>query len=249
LARKRIMLPDYDSSLVTVTYDDISVVYQPISEANRQSLLSGSYNERMFMPLVLREYLEAGDVIFDIGANTGMWTIPMAKKLSPSGMVYAFEPEGEAFQAIEKNVALNELTNVVPLKIAIADADGTADFYIRPGSELHSLFAVNPLSDDNEQYVVRVKTAAIDSLVRSGSIPLPTFLKIDVEGAELLVLEGMSVAGNTKIRHILLELHNECLRVQGINNPPREIENKLNSLGFTQIKYLDDIHLMASRTA
>jgi FkbM family methyltransferase len=234
------------SVIITIDYEGLSVLYKPISETNHQSILSGSFNEKEFMPGIINQQLKDNDVVLDIGAHTGLWTIPMAKKIAPKGVVYAFEPERESLDALRENSILNSLQNIVVVQQAVSDGDGKSNFYIRPDSELHSFFEENPLSTTKEQYMVTVETTKISTLVENRAVRPPTFVKIDVEGAEILVLDGMKGVSSS-IRAILLEIHQPILLSQGLSDPFREVELRLRNLGFENIHYLDNIHIFATR--
>ena len=83
-------------------------------------------------------------------------------------------------------------------------------------------------------------------MLENGVITQPHFVKIDTEGAELKILNGMKSAAK-KIKHIVVEIHKPALGLEGIQNPEEEVELRLKELGFTKLEYLSDIHVMASK--
>ena len=228
------------------SYGKITVSYEAISPKNYYHLSMDSQREDRFMPMIFDRYIQEADVVFDIGAHTGMYSIPFAKAVGPLGKVYAFEPEADGYNAIIRNAELNSLTNLVAINIAITDRDGPIDFFVRPDNDTHSIFeetaAPSPLGI---QQKVSVKASSVDSLLQPRIIPKPDFVKIDVEGAELRVLDGMekTAAG---IRHVLVEVHQEILRSTGHEDPTREVEAKLRSLGFLNLQYVDKIHVLGT---
>ena len=133
--------------------------------------------------------------------------------------------------------------------MVVIEGDGTIDFFVRPDKDTHSVFeetaAPSPLGI---QHTVAVEASSVDSLLERQVILQPDFVKIDVEGAELRVLDGMAKAA-AGVRHILVEVHAEILRSMGVENPTGEVEGRLKTFGLTDLQYLDPIHMLASRSS
>lgn len=177
---------------VIIRFGEISVVYEPTSDENYRSLVAGSYHEAKWMTEIIHACITPGEIAVDVSAHTGLWTLPLAKRILSAGHVYAFEPEPATFSALNRNVKLNHLTNVTTFPFALTDRESDRLFYIRQNTELHSFFdvTVEPYNQALEKSIV-VKTHRLDTLVSQGLIRPPTFVKIDVEGAELEVLKGL----------------------------------------------------------
>jgi len=206
------------------TYGKIKVCYEAISPKNYWHLAISSQWEDKFMNFLFEEIVKEGYIILDIGAHTGMYSIPFAKAVGPNGKVYAFEPESKGFAAIRRNIEINSLTCVIPLNIAVSDQEGVINFFVRPDKDTHSIFektlAPSPLGI---QETMLVKTSSVDHMIENGTITQPDFIKIDTEGAELKILNGMKNAAK-RIKHILVEIHEEALLLEGIENPKKEVE-------------------------
>jgi FkbM family methyltransferase len=131
--------------------------------------------------------LKAGMTFIDIGANVGFHTLHGARAVGLSGAVIAFEPTPKVFQLLQRTVHLNGLGAICRcMNLALSSSDGLATFHVSPVSEHNSLY---PLGDDKEESELQIKTARLDSvLLEAQRIDV---VKIDVEGAELDVLEGM----------------------------------------------------------
>ena len=131
--------------------------------------------------------------------------------------------------------------------MAVSDKKGVIDFYIRPDKDTHSIFkktrSPSPLGI---QDTIQIETSTIDDMVKDKIIQQPDFVKIDTEGAELKILDGMKESAK-HIKHVLVEIHAPALELEGIVNPKKEVEQKLKLLGFNDNCYLDEIHILASK--
>lgn len=134
----------------------------------------------------LRRQLRPGDVMVDVGACHGIYTVLGAARVGRSGTVVALEPARESFRVLQRNVALNKLTNVIAICAAAAESNGVATLYHDPDSSRNSLGRTRGQPEDSEL----VDTTTIDSLFMSHSITRLDLLKIDAEGAEAKVLGG-----------------------------------------------------------
>ena len=135
----------------------------------------------------LSESVKPGDCVYDIGANTGFYTILAAKLVGPTGRVVAFEPEGQNFARLQSNVQVNGLANVIACPFAVSDRVGSALM------RLHSQDAgegAHAIVGDGGNW--RVFLLTLDGAVDLFGLPWPTHLKIDVEGHEEAVLRGMA---------------------------------------------------------
>ncbi|MBN1164135.1 MAG: FkbM family methyltransferase [Candidatus Krumholzibacteriota bacterium] len=233
--------------IIAKFFGGINVKYEAISPKNYWHLVIGSQHEDKFSEDLFNNYIDEGMVILDIGGHTGMYTVPLAIAVGHAGREYVIELDKKGFEAIQRNMQLNELDNVIPLKMVVPDGKGIVDFYIRPDKDTHSIFeataAPSPLG---MQETIQVEASTVDDMVKENIIQQPDFVKIDTEGAELKILNGMK---NTVkyIKHILVEIHPKALKLDGILNPKEAIENKLQILGFNKRLYLDEKHILASR--
>jgi FkbM family methyltransferase len=121
-----------------------------------------------------------GSVFYDVGANVGFYSL-LASLLVGSGKVFAFEPAPRNLPYLRSHLELNQASNVEVFPVAIGDTVGEARFQIEP-SGLMGHFAASGSA--------LVSTATLDSLVEGGRIAPPHFIKMDIEGAELLALCG-----------------------------------------------------------
>lgn len=130
----------------------------------------------------LEQFLVPGDTVIDAGANIGALTVPMARRVGPSGRVFAFEPQRLVFQVLTANVALNSLSNVETVHAACGERGGWIDVPAFDGRD-HS---VGSLSLAGQPSGEPVRLVAIDDYAL-GAVRL---IKADVEGMEIDVLRG-----------------------------------------------------------
>ncbi len=147
---------------------------------------------------VLRALIEPGMIVGDVGANVGLLTLACARATGPSGRVHAFEPEPGARRQLEKTVALNGLSWVEIHPVAAGGEPGTLQFNVSPIIGHSSLYRL-PDSETHLGRGIDVQVVRLDDIVSPGT-PFDV-VKIDVEGAELDVLAGMSahIAANPRI--------------------------------------------------
>jgi FkbM family methyltransferase len=177
--------------------------YIPISHAHAGALASGNLESSVQEALV--RHLAPGDVVYDIGANLGFFSLVAARLVGPEGRVFAFEPAPNNAEAIARNAELNLLSNIVVVPRAVSSRAGTARLQVVDDQSWSKLeeFGEHPFTEQ----VLEVETVTVDELVGSGELPPPGLVKIDVEGAELAALEGMGRTIEERRPVIVCELH------------------------------------------
>ncbi|WP_324667128.1 FkbM family methyltransferase [Mycobacterium canetti] len=128
---------------------------------------------------------QPGDIVWDAGAHAGASSYFLAQMVGPSGKVYAFEPDEHNYQYLTKNIALHELINVIPVKKALAGTTGTARFCM-DGTMSAGLADYLVYSDERLYQTVSTISFA-DACAELGEIP--KFVKMDIEGAEVDLVE------------------------------------------------------------
>jgi FkbM family methyltransferase len=151
--------------------------------------------------------LRPGSTAFDVGANLGVFTVPLARAVEPSGAVVAFEPHPGNVARLQANVDLNALSNVRIEPRAVGDYDGMLELRLSTDAAFGSTASGAVLQDAGS--TVRVEVVRLDRIWASLGEPEIDVLKIDVEGAEIGVLRGAAqLIGNTRPA-ILLEANTE----------------------------------------
>ncbi len=166
--------------------------------ATRSNFLLGTYEPEQTS--LFAELVKPGDVVYDIGAHYGYYTLLASKLVGKSGKVIAFEPSPANLARLYRHIQLNHRGNVQVLELAVSDHEGTARFETRTGSGVGHLAADGPLE---------VKLTALDL---RHDLPTPNVMKIDVEGAEVGVLEGAKSLLQCARPVIFLSLHGDDLK-------------------------------------
>ena len=136
----------------------------------------------------VREHVRTGGVFYDIGSNVGFFSLIAARLVGPTGSVHAFEPVPDNLSRIRENAERNGLRNITAWPVAVGRSHGTETLRLARhpgGATLSSADVLDPVG------AIEVRVVSIDGLVAGGELPAPTFAKIDVEGTETDVLDGM----------------------------------------------------------
>jgi FkbM family methyltransferase len=137
-------------------------------------------------------HLVEGDTVIDIGAHYGVYSILMAAMVGSSGKVVAFEPDPYAREVFARNVALNPgIKRPVLEAAACSDGVGEATLYSRGGNAQSSLArSAVEFSPEHKSEEIRVPLVTLDGYLREHRLPVPRWVKIDAEGAEVRILRG-----------------------------------------------------------
>ena len=189
-------------------------------------LALGSFEEtevKMF-----REKLEIGMTVIDVGANIGYYTIITGKRVGVNGRVLAFEPEENNFSLLSRNISLNKLNNVTVFKIALANKSGEESLYLDNDNKGHHSLSSQK---SRTEKIVLVRTDTLDNILEKYGSPKVDLIKMDIEGAECLALEGMAKTLAINLDLILLtEFYPQAIRRLG--RSPLQFLKNLVKLGF-----------------
>ena len=145
-----------------------------------------------FEPLeteIIAVNIKPGDVVLDIGANIGYHTLKMADIVGPTGLVFAFEPDPNNFVTLTKNIEANGYKNIIAVNKAVSNKPGKLKLYIdkfnKGGHRIYSSF--------EKRESVEIEATSLDDYFKGSTFIIDkkiSFIKMDVEGAEPLVIEG-----------------------------------------------------------
>ncbi len=222
------LLPQERIILVPVQEHKMYVDIGDMGDLAPALVSTGIYHKQMTK--VVKSIITKGMVCLDIGANIGYFTLIMAR-LVGGGKIFAFEPEPYNFDLLVKNITINGYHNITPIQKAISNKNGRAKLFldrVNPGS--HSLARQGQNTHTFGRDIVEVEVQTLDSFFRdyNGKID---FVKMDVEGAELTVLEGMeNIINKNKDLVIITEFLPRGLRRSG--SAPEQFLNRLLQYGF-----------------
>jgi FkbM family methyltransferase len=151
----------------------------------------------------LVEQLGPGKSVIDAGASVGFYTLLAARLVGPGGAVVAFEPSPTDAAAVRVNASLNGLECVTVVEQALSRAEGEG-FLDQPGE------ATATLLPEPAPGALAVPTTSLDAFLARWSGALPALVKIDVEGHEAAVLDGMATTLKVLRPVLLIELHGDC---------------------------------------
>jgi len=201
-------------------------------------------NERGIIQDVVKES-RPDDVFYDVGANVGIYSVVVGKHLD-DGTVIGFEPEPLNAEAAERHLTSNKIPHDIK-QIALSSQNGTLSLKIKEnkiGEGRHHL------TTQSSKHTIEVETARADDLIEANNIPSPNIIKIDVEGAEKEVLDGLNnVLRGNKCRVVYCELHPKMLKN---GSSFEDVIQKLEKFGFV-ISYIkgkhgDRAHIKATKS-
>ncbi len=174
-----------------------------------------------------------GGIFVDIGAHIGLYSIAAGKYLSKTGEVIAIEPEPTNFEMLQKNIKLNNLTNVKALEVGIGDSDGTGILSVPYGIST-AWASSRPLYTQSRHSELSIKIFQLDHLIPYSQFGDVCMVKIDVERGEGKVSKGMEG---------ILRKGSPRLLVEWL---PKEFDLYLGGLGY-QIRRLSGRALVVER--
>ncbi|HEV2736093.1 MAG TPA: FkbM family methyltransferase [Longimicrobiaceae bacterium] len=178
----------------------------PESRGKVLRVLNGTYEPEQTR--LFAEHVRPGTTVLDVGAHVGYYTLLSAVLAGPAGSVWAFEPNPQNCAFLRRHLEINGCANARVTEAAVSDAAGRARFDFGRGS------GTGHLAGDG---ALEVETVRLDDFVRERGIA-PTAIKIDVEGAEVRVLDG---GRDTLVEHrpVLFlsthgaEVHRACMEL------------------------------------
>jgi FkbM family methyltransferase len=132
---------------------------------------------------------DESDVVIDVGAHYGLYTLLASRLVGNQGIVLAFEPHPYNYKRLLINLRLNKIKNVKTFNLALGDFKGQTKLYLFSNSGGHST-TPEVLSASSFDGYINVKVNTIDTIIRKLGIEKVSLIKIDAEGAELNILKG-----------------------------------------------------------
>lgn len=161
----------------------------------------------------IKKDISNNSIVYDIGANFGYFSMVFAQNTKQN--VFAFEPIPDNIKILKNHLHINKVKNVSILPFAIADTDKEVEFSNEFNNQGNTYVEDSPLYQ-NISSKIRINCRSVDSLVNEKILPPPTFIKIDVEGAEFDALLGAVETIKKYKPTILLATHE--LHLSGIKD-------------------------------
>ena len=155
----------------------------------------------------LESIIRPGMKVIDVGANIGITSVTIARKIGKDGKLYSFEPAPHYFRTLQQNLSSNRIQNVEAFPLALSDSTGETEFYLK---ELSS-----GIIFEKEAKKTRVSIVTIDSFLQQREVERIDFINMDCEGSELLVLRGAKETLRKNKVRIFCEIHRDFLRQLG----------------------------------
>jgi FkbM family methyltransferase len=155
----------------------------------------------------LREFLLPGNTVYDVGANIGYVTLMLAHHTGAAGCVFAFEALPANVARIQKNVALNNLSNVNVISAAVTDKTAPVTFYVHDSVGMGKAAGSAGRAEEQYKAEITVPGLSLDDFVYQQGNPVPQAVKMDIEGGEVLALPGMQRILREARPVLFLELH------------------------------------------
>ena len=185
-----------------------------------------------------RRLVRPGMTVIDLGAHVGYYSRFLSKLVGPAGVVYAFEPNPENRAALRRNLDAPSYSNVEIVPCAISDREDTRKLFISLGHSNHSLIE----GYTEAESFVEVPSISVDAFVAKRGIQSVDFVKMDVEGAESMALNGMrETIRNSPRLAVLVECCPHALKCVG--STPQKFMDLIEDLGLDSSTILEDATL------
>jgi len=189
---------------------------------------------------LIKNLVKKGDVVLDIGAHVGYYTLILADLVGVNGKVFAFEADKSNFELLKKNVEINNCNNVIVENLAITDKVGQIKLFdVGESSNL-------TVSDTGNIKFTNVNSISLDEYFKdyNGKID---FIKMDIEGAEYSVLVGSDkLLNRNKDIKIISEFYPFALNLASVS--PKDYLNLLVVVHNFKIYIIDEEHKVVSLT-
>jgi FkbM family methyltransferase len=197
VAGDRALRLQYDMQALLMRYGAVTTLsFEPVGQIPmflnpRDRMITPRLMAGLFEPRETQAVLGSvrrGNTFVDVGANVGYYTLLAAKLVGEEGRVFAFEPDPESFALLERNVRLNGFGNVVLEQKAVSNEPGTLRLYLAPENKGdHRIYETR----GEERPFVEVEAVTLDDYFRDDPRRID-FVKIDTQGADFAILEGMT---------------------------------------------------------
>jgi len=170
---------------------------------------------------MFKNVVKEGDVVLDLGANIGYYSLLAARLVGEKGKVYAFEPEPVNYSLLLKNIELNGYDNIVAVQKAVSNVAGKVRLFLdKKDTGAHTIY-----QPDDEREFTEVESVILDDFFKDKKHPI-NVIKMDVEGAEMAAFSGMDrIIRESENLKMFVEFYFPGMKRAG--NAPREFARRL----------------------
>lgn len=208
--------------LIETKYSNKMYVDSNDQGINQTLIMTGEYEK--FESELFRQEVKPGMTVLDIGANIGYYTLLAAKLVGKKGKVYAFEPEPYNYSLLEKSIKINKYNNVIAFQKAVSNHSGTIKLHLLKDMSTHRIYKTQDSISE-----IDIQAVNLDTEFKNNEDKI-NIIKMDVEGAELIVLQSMNnILSQSKSLKIFIEFSPILITATG--HSPEEF-NELKKYGF-----------------
>ena len=184
---------------------------------------------------IVKKYVRKGDIVIDIGAHVGYYTLLMAQLVGKNGKVYSFEPDPVNFQLLKKSVEINGFENVVLIQKAVSNITDKVKLFLGDDDSAINRIYDAKLGDAKES--IDVDSVTIDEYFKEND-ELINFIKLDSEGSEVKIINGMKqFLSRNKELVMMTEFFPFLIKKSG--DEPNQYLKSLEKSGFSLYNILD----------
>lgn len=218
-------------------YDGRLIKFYPEGQISKRIFTNSFENHQLS---TFQKIIKPGMIVVDAGANIGLYTLIAGNLVGDNGRVYSFEPSNETFERLKKNIALNNLHNILAVNLGLGENPneklilrqdvgyGDAERYLHLSNEAHSI----KLENVNELFIKEeILIDTLDNYFNKLNVEKIDFLKIDTEGFEYYILKG-SEQVLKKSPEIVILMECTALGTARANTSQKKVFDFLKDLDF-----------------
>lgn len=199
------MVPDGTTN-VAVSSGEMQGIRMLLNLKTEKDIWLGTYESPVQKEI--KKIVQPGMTAYDIGANIGFITLLLSKSVGKSGRVIAFEALPDNYRRLIANINLNHFaTNIEIVPKAVVDFERDVEFMIGPSGGTGKVSGSKGRNNLEYGGVIQIPGISIDEYVYKYNNPVPDFIKIDIEGGEVMVIPGMKRVLELEKPLLMLELH------------------------------------------
>jgi FkbM family methyltransferase len=228
-------------TMATIVAGELAGVSMCLDLQTEKDYWLGTYEPDL--QTAIREFVKPGMVVFDVGANIGYITLLLADAAGANGHVYAFEALPDNLKRLKENISINNLENrITVISAAVADRSDTMRFLVGPSGGMGKLENSAGRRDVDYPESIEVQSICLDDFVPIDEQFSPDVIKIDIEGGEILALNGMHRILDHWHPQLFIEIHGpEAARVTWETLTSYGYQICQMKPGYPQVDALEDL--------